>query len=258
MNLRDFYSSAILGNMENTEQYSVKLDNFEGPLEFLLYLVQKKEIDIYDVRLGIIAEQFIEEMSRPDIDLGAEFVSTLASLILLKSKMLLPKHEQVANEDGEEEQIDPHFEVIHQLIDYCRFKQAGKEFVQREYEQNAYFPRGVSGNNEIRQPLGIEHLSLDDLALLFREAVAKAQSHSGHVQEESFRVSDKIRLLRRLLKESGKIVFETIFLRGKYKEELIVTFLAILELMKLGEACVVKDHSDGSVYILSSQKEGEL
>lgn len=244
--------------MDNKEQYSVKLENFEGPLEFLLYLVQKKEIDIYDVRLGKIAEQFIEEMSQPDIDSGAEFVSTLASLIWLKSKMLLPKHEQATSDEQENEEIDPHFDVIHQLIDYCRFKQAGKEFVQREYEQNAYFPRGVSGNSEIRQPLGIEHLSLDDLALLFQDAVAKAKTHSGHVQEESFRVSDKIRLLRKLLKDPGKILFETIFVRGKYKEELIVTFLAVLELMKLGEACIVKETATHRIYILPPQALGEL
>jgi len=243
--------------MENHEQYSVKLENFEGPLEFLLYLVQKKEIDIYDVRLRRITEQFIEEIRQPDIDSGAEFVSTLASLIWLKSKMLLPKHEQ-STQEVEEEQIDPHFDVIHQLIDYCRFKQAGKELVQREYEQNAYFPRGVSGNSEVRQPLGIEHLSLDDLALLFRDAVAKAESHSGHVQEESFRVSDKIRWIRKLLKDPGQVLFDTIFLRGSYKEELIVTFLAILELMKLGEACVVKNNATNNVYIISPQLLGEL
>lgn len=243
--------------MENQEQYSVKLENFEGPLEFLLYLVQKKEIDIYDVRLRRITEQFIEEFRNPDIDLGAEFVSTLASLIWLKSKMLLPKHEQTTQET-EEEPIDPHFDVIHQLIDYCRFKQAGKELVQREQEQNAYFPRGVSGNNAFKLPLGIEHLSLDDLALLFRDAVAKAESQSGHVQEESFRVSDKIRWIRRLLKDPGQVLFETIFLRGKYKEELIVTFLAILELMKLGEACVVKNHTTHKIYITSPQALGEL
>lgn len=252
----DFYSFVILGDMENDEQYSVKLENFEGPLEFLLHLVQKKEIDIYDVRLGRIAEQFIEEMRQPDIDSGAEFVSTLASLIWLKSKMLLPKHEQAISEE-EEEEIDPHFEVIHQLIDYCRFKQAGKELVQREYEQNAYFPRGVECT-EFKPPLGIEHLSLDDLALLFRDAVAKAQSFSGHVQEESFRVSDKIRLLRKLLKDPGKILFEMIFLRGRYKEELIVTFLAILELMKLGEACIVKNNATNSVYIIAPHLVGEL
>lgn len=235
--------------MGHQEAYTIRLDNFEGPLEFLLHLVQKSELDIYDIRLRQVADQFIREMSEPDIDLGAEFIGTLASLIWLKSKMLLPKHEQESQ--SEEEEIDPHFEVIHQLIDYCRFKQAGKELVQLEHEQNAYFSRGVSGTMEVKQPLGIEHLSLEDLALLFQGIVDKAASQRGLVHEENFRVSDKIRMIRNLLGKNGKLPFETLFEGACCKEELIVIFLAVLELMKLGEACVMKNSGSQCVFVIS-------
>jgi segregation and condensation protein A len=240
--------------MMEQKQYSITLDNFEGPLEFLLFLVQKSEIDIYDVRLQQITDQFIKEMSNPDLDFGAEFVGTLASLLWLKSKMLLPKHEQV--DDDDTEGPDPHFEVIHQLIDYCRFKQAGRDLVVREHEQHSYYLRGmVSGDQEVKKPLGIEHLSMDDLALLFKDIVAKAKAETGMVQEESFRLSDTIRDVRRMLKSLGRIPFEELFHPQKCKAALIITFLAILELMKNGEVSVIRDHELESIVVVAKKAE---
>lgn len=242
--------------MKKDETYSVKLENFEGPLEFLLYLVQKNELDIYDVRLQKIVDQFIEEMKAPDIDLGAEFVGTLASLLWLKSKMLLPKHEQVGQED--EDGPDPHFDIIHQLIDYCQFKEAGEALVIREKEQNAYFPRGVSGDIEVKKPLGIEHLCLEDLASLFQDVLIKCETNKGHVHEENFRVSDKIRMIRQILRRGENILFGQLFTPEKCKDELIVTFLAILELMKIGEAFVYKDLATQQILIAPEEVTGGI
>ncbi|MEM1281948.1 MAG: segregation/condensation protein A [Chlamydiota bacterium] len=240
--------------MKKDEAYSVRLENFEGPLEFLLYLVQKNELDIYDVRLVRIVNQFIDEMKSPNIDLGAEFIGTLASLLWLKSKMLLPKHEQVGQED--EDGPDPHFDVIHQLIDYCQFKEAGQALVVREKEQNAYFPRGVSGDIELKKPLGIEHLCIEDLASLFQDILIKCEANKGQVHEEHFRVSDKIRLIRRIVKSGERILFRQLFTPEKCKDELIVTFLAILELMKIGEAFVYKDLATQQIFIAPEEIEG--
>lgn len=240
--------------MKKDEAYSVKLENFEGPLEFLLYLVQKNELDIYDVRLRKIVDQFIEEIKSPDIDLGAEFVGTLASLLWLKSKMLLPKHEQVGQED--EDGPDPHFDVIHQLIDYCQFKEAGQALVVREKEQNAFFPRGVSGDVDVKKPLGIEHLCLEDLASLFQDVLVKCEANKGKVHEEHFRVSDKIRYIRRILKNGNNIYFGQLFTPEKCKDELIVTFLAILELMKIGEAFIYKDLTTQQILIAPQEVTG--
>ncbi len=240
--------------MKKDEAYSVKIENFEGPLEFLLYLVQKNELDIYDVRLRKIVDQFIEEINTPDIDLGAEFVGTLASLLWLKSKMLLPKHEQVGQED--EDGPDPHFDVIHQLIDYCQFKEAGQALVIREKEQNAFFPRGITGDQEVKKPLGIEHLCLEDLASLFQDVLIKCETNKGQVHEENFRVSDKIRAIRRILKGGENILFGQLFTSEKCKDELIVTFLAILELMKIGEAFVYKDLTTQQILIAPAEMRG--
>lgn len=225
------------------------LDNFEGPLDFLLHLIQKSEIDIYSVQIQNIMDQFIQRWGQKDelcVDTGAEFIATASTLLLLKSKMLLPKHEQAVN--PEEEQLDPRFEIIHKLIEYCRFKEAAKELAERERVQGAYYYRG-SDVPEIKKPLGVEHLTLDDLASLFRQIVAKAQTHKGTIHEEEWRVSDKIKLIRQLLKEPRKIGFEILFSPERSRTELIVTFLAILELMKMGEIKVIRDVATQQVMI---------
>lgn len=241
--------------MRTQDQYTITLENFEGPLEFLLYLTQKNELDITDVRLQLITEQFIKELKGAPLDVGAEFVGTLAALLWLKSRMLLPKHEQTLA-GIEDEGPDPHFNVIHQLIEYCRFKEAGKELSHREQQQNAYYARGCGGNVEVKKPLGIEHLSLEDFATLFQDIMIKAKAHGGTITEEEYRVSDKIRLVKTLLKMRDAIPFTELFSCEMCKEELIVTFLAILELMKIGVAAIVKERATGKIIVIAATPDG--
>lgn len=225
------------------------LDNFEGPLDFLLHLIQKSEIDIYSVQIQNIMDQYMERMginSELCVDTGAEFIGTAATLLLLKSKMLLPKHEQVSN--PEDEQLDPRFEIIHQLVEYCRFKEAAKELAERERVQGAYYYRGTD-TPELKKPLGVEHLTLDDLATLFKQIVARAETQKGTIHEEEWRVSDKIKLIRQLLKVPKRIGFEILFSSERSRTELIVTFLAVLELMKMGEIKVIRDIASEQIMI---------
>lgn len=244
--------------MRNRETETFALENFEGPLDFLHHLIQKNEIDIYDIPLQKIMEQYLIRMNEPDsydVDSGAEFIGTAASLLWLKSKMLLPKHEQQAS--GEEEEIDPRFEIIHQLIDYCRFKQAAKELAEREQQQSSHFFRGSTGPFEAKKNLGIEHLTLQDLAVLFNDVLSRSSSQTGLIYEEAWKVSDKISAIRLLLKEIGHIPFGLLFSRERSRDELIVTFLGILELMKLGEVSVVKQLKDGQVMITNKVRDHE-
>lgn len=228
--------------MNHSDQETFTLENFEGPLEFLLHLVQKNEIDIYEVKIQEVLHQYMKttELQSPDVDKGAEFIGMASLLIWLKSRMLLPKHEQTVSP---EEETDPRFDIIHQLVEYCRFKDAAKELSRREQEQNAFFGRGLEGPYECKKNLGIEHLTLQDLAGLFQEILAKAESHTGLIHEEEWLVSDKIKAVRELLKEFPKIGFDVLFTSERSREELIVTFLAILELMKLGEVKIIKENS---------------
>lgn len=236
--------------MKPSDFNSFNIENFEGPLDLLWQLIQRNEIDIYEINLHHITKQYIEkvnEIADKDLDQGAEFISAAAALLWLKSKTLLPKSEQ--QELSPEDEYDPRFEVIHQLVDYCRFRQAAKELSEREQQQSSFFVRGIE-EAEIRKNLGIGHLSLDDLASMFRDVLSKAQSKKGTIFEEEWQVNDKIILIRVLLSKQESIPFGQLFTAEKSREELIVTFLALLELMKGGEARVAKEISTGTISII--------
>jgi segregation and condensation protein A len=238
--------------IQRMEYDTFALENFEGPLDFLLHLIQKNEIDIYEIPLQKIMMQYLKklgEVIEPSVESGAEFIGTAASLLWLKSRMLLPKHEQMPT--AEEDELDPRFEIIHQLIDYCRFKEAAKALLHREQQQSNFYLRGGEPLPEVKKNLGIEHLSLNDLFAAFNELMVRAESKKGSINEETWRVSDKIKLLRQTLKSHSKLGFLEIFSIERPKVELIVTFLAVLELMKLGEIQIIKEHSSEGVATLA-------
>ncbi len=233
-------------NSENT----FSLDIFEGPLAFLLHLIQKSEIDIHDVPISAITKQYrekIQEWLTLSVDNGADFISTTTLLLLMKSKRLLPKHE--TTEEDEVEDLDPNFEIIHQLLEYCHFKEAAKDLGIREEKQSAYFNRGVHSLPEAKKQLGIEHLTMEDLAALFEQVLEKAGSQNKKISEEEWRVSDKINALRSALKSNAKVPFSRLFSEKQTKPELIVNFLALLELMKTGECFVAKEEQSDHVFI---------
>lgn len=242
--------------MRNNEPATFALDNFEGPLDFLLHLIQKNEINIYDISIKRIIDQYLAKLKEymdGGIDNGAEFISTAAALLLIKSRSLLPKHEQeiLLQEDTE---TDPRFEIIHQLIEYCRYKDLAKTLSEREDQQGAFFGRGVDEIPEPKKFLGIEHLSISDLASLFQQVLEKAPAKKGNINEDQWRVSDKVQLIRHLHQETQKIPFSVLFSLDQCREELIVTFLAMLELMKLGDIRVIRDENN-EVYIVSRRHE---
>jgi segregation and condensation protein A len=237
--------------IKNLEQPSFSLDNFEGPLDFLLYLIQKNEIDIYNISLQKITEQFKEYLNMQQelsVDSGAEFVGLTASLMWIKSKMLLPKHDQ---EEGlEEEGFDPEFAIIHHLLDYCRFKEVAKQLSDREQKQIGFYSRGQDVPVDPAKRLGVEHLSIQDLAGVFQEIMQKAAASKGEIHGDTWQVSDKIALIRQLLVIAENVPLGELFKAGQCRDEIIVTFLAILELMKLGEIKVVKEIETNNILIL--------
>lgn len=225
------------------------LTNFEGSLDFLLCLIQREEIEIYDIPIQELIEQFLLQLNRDQeegLEKGAEFIGTAAYLVWLKSKMLLPRNEQT---ESEEETIeDPHFEIIHHLIDYCRFKQAAKELTARQEKQQACYFRGID-IPETKKPLGIDHVSLEELSGLFKEMMSKAAQARPLIEEENWRVSDKIRILRRMLQTKSAFPLMEIFSTHQSRAEIIVLFLAVLELMKTGELAVGREQSSAIIQI---------
>jgi len=226
--------------MRAAEIDTFKLSNFEGTLEFLLHLIQKDEMDIYEVPLNHLIEQF-QKIERQSLDAGAEFLGNASFLLWLKSKTLLPTHEQAPT--PEEMEADPRFEIIHQLLEYCRFKQAAKEMVILEQKQGNFFVRG-SEALEHKKPLGVDHLSIDDLATYFQQVLAKSNPTKGLIHEEEWKVSDKIEWIQELFLKATAIPFSLLLNPQMGRIELIVTFLALLELMKMGKVKVVKQEEE--------------
>lgn len=229
--------------MKNLDEHILTLENFEGPVDLLLHLVQKNEMDICGIHLKEITKQYIQfltEAAAHSLDGGAEFISTTAALMLLKSRALLPKHEADAKLSPEE--LDPRFEIIHYLLDYCRFKSAAEDLRTLEERQVGYHLRGMP-EPIIVKPSGVGPLSLSDLCVLFQQVLSKASDNIGFIQEEEWKVSDKIEFIREKLQEVNEIPFLVLFRSEMYRIELIITFLAVLELMKQGEIKVMRRES---------------
>ncbi|MBS4164475.1 Segregation and condensation protein A [Candidatus Protochlamydia amoebophila] len=230
------------------------LENFEGPLEFLLSLIQKEEINIYDVSIQELTQQFLEKLKEWEthyLEKGAEFVGSASYLVWLKSKMLLPIEEPSL--EAETVQEDPHFEIIHHLLDYCRFKQAAKELSARQDKQLACYFRGAS-ENAWKKPLGLKDISLEELSILFKEITKRAERVKGKILEENWRVSDKIRFIKLQLQKQSSFRFDYLFLSDMPRLELIVIFLAILELMKIGSIGIGKN-PESQVLVYLKQKD---
>jgi len=238
----------------SNEQDLFSLENFEGPLAFLLHLVQKKEIDIYDVDIQKLTDQYLTrlgEVANGQLEGGSEFIGTTSSLLLYKSRKLLPDHDGSLEDDAFEEADDPHFDVIHHLIDYCRFREAAKELSSREQRQCGVYYRGLEETPNPGMTLGIEHLSLDDLNIVFEQALEKAASGQRTIEEEEWRVHDKIRDIRSWVRNEERLSIHTLLAPGKSRNELIVTFLAMLELIKIGDIAIIRESATGHIWIIA-------
>jgi segregation and condensation protein A len=214
------------------------LEDFEGPLDLLLHLVENKELDIYRVIIEQILTQYethLKAIKTHDLDLAAEFLSIISSLMLLKSKTLLPQ-EKEENEDPSESIL--RLDIIEQLVHYYKFRDMAKSLSEKENSQASKYLRGV--NTEFlfdeREP-ELKATPESVLSELFLKVLEKKRlSDTRFIEEEDYRVSDKIKELKTCLKQSKYLVFEEVFSYKKPKGELIALFIALLEILKQGNA----------------------
>lgn len=226
------------------QKLTISFENFKGSLELLYHLVQKKEMAIGEISLIHLIGQFTQFWQSQSItlDLGAEFMGVTSSLIWLKSCSLLPKSTQGLEEQENPEEFQA--EWVQHLIDYSKFKLAAKILSDKEERCLESFQRGSFFDPILKKSLGLDHLTLDDLALLFQEVLNKASSRKGLIEDEEWRVADKMNDLREKLLVADTLPFYAFFQSTLTKEELIVCFLAVLELMKMGEILVVKKQNE--------------
>ncbi|PYL00461.1 MAG: chromosome segregation protein ScpA [Verrucomicrobia bacterium] len=224
-------------------EYKVQFEVFEGPLDLLLYLVKKEEVDIYQVNLTKIATQFIEyiELMRElDLEVAGEFLVMASTLMYIKSRELLPADQQVQAE-GEEDEEDPRWELIRQLVEYKKFKDAATHLQQREAEQENIFPR-LPGRLEFESttPPPRPEVSLFDLINAVSNVLKRFQQREGarDIFEDKWTVSEKIELLGRTIAERPALKFSELFEQTTSRSEVVVTFLALLELIRLKQVVV--------------------
>ena len=239
----------------------VKLEVFEGPLDLLLHLIDKNKIDIYDIPIVEITSQYMEyirNMEREDLNVMSEFLVMAATLLDIKCRMLLPKE---VNEEGEEE--DPRQELVEQLLQYKMYKYVASELKDREGDADFVMYKKPSIPEEVEQyvePVDLDRL-LGDLTLnrltdIFRDVMKRqtakinpVSSQFGKIEKEEVSLTEKFTYIHGYLKEHRRFSFRSLLKKQHSRMHIVVTFLAILELMKLGEIHVEQDHTCGDILI---------
>ncbi|KUO73674.1 MAG: hypothetical protein APF77_22925 [Clostridia bacterium BRH_c25] len=216
---------------------NVKLHAFEGPLDLLLHLIEKAEVDIYDIPIAEITDQYLKYISMMeihDLEVSSEFLVMAATLLEIKSKMLLPKPKK--EEDGADA-IDPREELIQKLIEYKKYKEASLELKDKLGTFDKVFYKAPEPIEDyINDVTAISNVSLDMLYISFRNILLKNESKKrtnfSEIYREVITVDDKIKLINKLLASKPTFFFDDLFLNCCNRYEIIVTFLAILELLK--------------------------
>ncbi|HAM53631.1 MAG TPA: segregation/condensation protein A [Nitrospiraceae bacterium] len=262
------------------EVYSIKIPVFEGPLDLLLHLIRENKIDVYDIPIALITHQYleyIEMMKELNLDVAGEFLLMAATLIHIKSRMLLPVDEEVKDE----EQEDPRFELVQRLLEYQAFKEASFALREIQDEWSNVFYRDFSGGEEkgkrrsaddglsaletsshgylletgeaASESLQLFDLNIFDLLSAFRKLLDKAPPEVVAITRETLTVKDRISFIMEKLENENAVRFEDLLGATARRSHLIVTFIAFLEILRLGLARAYQERDFGNIWIIKKQ-----
>lgn len=244
----------------------IKLNSFEGPLDLLLHLIERAEVDIWEVPISQITDQYmaiLAEMQELELDVASDFLVMAATLLAIKSRMLLPRPEpEGGSAEEEEEGVDPREQLIERLIEYKKYKKLAEVLGEREIERQQVYtrlPLDLSGYTKEENPLlGVQ---METLLELFVEAMKKRKVEEPltHVAREEISVGDRMREIDRLAQESEEPLLFSQLVSGDSitRERLVTTFLALLELMKLRRILCRQDRLFDDIRIEGIATEGE-
>ena len=235
--------------------YKVKLEIFEGPLDLLLYLIKQEEIDIYDIPVARITHQYLqylEFMKSLDLELAGEFLLMAATLLKIKSRMLLPRHEEI---EGEIE--DPRQDLVQQLLEYKKFKEVAERLGEKEYHQRQMFPRPRGGFDHAEDIIPPEpprsEVGVFELLTAFQQVLERIDKLKLYeIVGEDISIEERIDYLVRTIGERRSMRFADLFLTERRRLMMVVTFFALLELMRLGRVTVRQDQLFGEIMIYAS------
>jgi segregation and condensation protein A len=227
-------------------EYKVRLEQFEGPLDLLLFLIKKEEIDIYDIPISVITEQYLAYISVLEflnLELAGEFLVMAATLMRIKARMLLPRETL-----DEEELEDPREQLVSQLLEYQRFKQAASDLEAMEYQRAMLFPRPEL-EWDGAEPAEEMDYNLFDLIVALKAVLDRAEERPMEIAVEEVVIEDKMEFLLERIQPGQRVPFADLFDEAATAIDIIVTFLALLELLRLGTLRFRQTKSFGTIHI---------
>lgn len=241
-----------------TEDYKVDLEVFEGPLDLLLYLIRREEVDIYDIPIERITSQYmtyLDVMRMLDLSIAGEFLVMAATLMMIKSRMLLPVESRSTDEDTDEEWVDPRLDLVRQLIEYKKFKDAAGKLLELEVLQSETFAFGGEKPVFEKDPAdagqALGDIGLFDLLTAFQEVLERTPVEPlGHIEPIRWSVPDKMEHIISLTRTGDRVAFSKLFNPESHRGEVIVTFLALLELLRLRQITLHQNQAFHEILIL--------
>jgi segregation and condensation protein A len=236
----------------NGREYKVRLEQFEGPLDLLLFLIKKQEIDIYDIPISVITEQYLSYIGVLEflnLELAGEFLVMAATLMRIKARMLLPR-ESV----DEEELEDPRRDLVQQLLEYQKFKQAASDFEAMEYQRKMVFARPELEWEGAEPPEEVDY-NLFDLITALRQVLDRAEEQPMEIEVDEVSIEAKMDYLRERIQPGQRVPFADLFEEGTDVLEIIVTFLALLELLRVGILKFRQTKSFGTIHIYRKKQK---
>ena len=232
--------------------YNFKLESFEGPLDLLLHLIEKNKVDIYDIPIALITEQYLEaiaQMPDKDLDSMSEFLLMASTLLEIKARMLLPREEE------EEEEGDPRAELVARLLEYKKYKLLSAQMRSLEEGSDKLWYRARDLPQEVakyKPPVDLDHLlkneTAEKLQRIFDEIMRRqsdrtdeVHSHFGEIEREAVQIGDRLDYVKERVRKPGRHSFRSLLGSSATKLEIVITFLAILELIKTGEIRLSED-----------------
>ncbi len=231
--------------------YQVRIENFEGPLDLLLHLIKKNEINIYDIPIAMIAQQYLkylEAMEELNLNVAGDFLVMAATLLQIKSKMLLPVDETA---DDDENGPDPREELVRRLLEYKAFKEAARQLDDQEKTWREIFWREqASSVEEVEEDLPLENVSLFDLIDALKEVLERnPSSRLIEIVPDNLTVRERMNLILETLEGKDSVSFAALFEGSSHRMVVVVTFLALLELMRLRVARVFQAETFGPILV---------